>query len=381
MLAELLRGGAALSTAGWLAAATGLTAVAEIAPTPVTPVTETPTSQADQATGGWMTVPLSAVPSAHGSGAESEHPTASAKSLQVSPLGLCVSCAQTGSGGGSAHALTVLGTDVAGGESSGTDSRQGSLVMVPANPLLALAIANWMADTRADGSAHSRASLIDIAVGPKSHGRRASTGDDRGEGAVTLSVVESDSNTSVQPSGDVQKTGNRTSTGNAESNLVDAGTGDQALALALAHSDSSGDGQGTAYVAGVNKGQLVSSEQTGEGIPVEVPGVTKVVLVQKTATDGSAAASVANADVPPASPSIADIASTAGAVSTEPGAGGVSTPSTGTAAVTPSTGVGGANGIPTTGAAMSLAGVGAALLIIGAGVLRLSARRRPAGAR
>src|SRR5580704_5477357 len=236
MLAELLRGGAALSTAGWLAVATALTAVAEIAPTPVTPVTETPTSQADQATGGWVTVPLSAVPSTHGSGAESEHPTASARSLQVSPLGLCVSCTQTGSSGGAAHALTVLGTNVAGGESSGTGSHQGSLVMVPANPLLGLAIANWMADTRGDGSAHSRASLIDIAIGPKSHGRRASTGDDRGEGALTLSVVESDSN----KSGDVQQASNTTSTGNAETNAVDAGTGDQALALALAHSDSSG---------------------------------------------------------------------------------------------------------------------------------------------
>jgi|HubBroStandDraft_6_1064221.scaffolds.fasta_scaffold88256_2 hypothetical protein len=381
MLAELLRGGAALSTAGWLAVATALTAVAEIAPTPVTPVTETPTSQADQATGGWVTVPLSAVPSTHGSGAESEHPTASARSLQVSPLGLCVSCTQTGSSGGAAHALTVLGTNVAGGESSGTGSHQGSLVMVPANPLLGLAIANWMADTRADGSAHSRASLIDIAIGPKSHGRRASTGDDRGEGALTLSVVESDSN----KSGDVQQASNTTSTGNAETNAVDAGTGDQALALALAHSDSSGDGQGKAYVAGVNKGELISSEQTGEGIPVEVPGVTKVVLVQKTATDGSAAASVANADAPPASTgatsSIAEIASTAGAVSTEPAAGEVSTPSTGTAAATPLTGVGGATSIPTTGAAMSLAGVGATLLIVGAGVLGLSARRRSAGAR
>jgi hypothetical protein len=381
MLAELLRGGAALSTAGWLAAATGLTAVAEIAPTPVTPVMGTPTSQADQATGGWVTVPLSAVPSSHGAGAESEHPTASAKSLQVTPLELCVSCAQTGSNGGSAHALTVLGTNVAGGESSGTGSRQGSLVMVPANPLLALAIANWMADTRADGSAHSRASLIDIAIGPKSHGRRASTGDDRGEGAVTLSVVESDSKSS-----DVQKTSSeRKNTGVAEANAVDAGTGDQALALALAHSDSSGDGQGKAYVAGVNKGELVSSEQTGEGIPVEVPGVTKVVLVQKTATDESAAASVARADAPPAStvatPSIGGIASTAGAVSTEPAAGDVSTPSTGTAAVTPLTGAGGVTGIPTTGAAMSLAGVGTTLLIIGAGVLGLSARRRSAGAR
>jgi hypothetical protein len=385
MLAELLRGGAALSTAGWLAVATGLTAVAEIAPTPVTQVTETPTtSQADQATGGWVTVPLSAVPSTRGAGVESEHPTASARSLQVTPLGLCASCAQTGSNGGSAHALTVLGTDVAGGESSGTGSRQGSLVMVPANPLLALAIANWMADTRADGSAHSRASLIDIAIGPKSHGRRAGTGDDRGEGAVTLSVVESDSKTSVEPSGtgDVHRTSSgKKSRGDAETNVVDAGTGDQALALALAHSDSSGDGQGKAYVAGVNKGELVSSEQTGQGIPVEVPGVTKVVLVQNTTTDGADAASVAKADAPPSTPSIGEIASTAGAVSTVPSEADVSTPSTGTAAVTPVTGVGGATSIPGTGAAMSLAGVGATVLIIGAGVLGLSVRRRSAGAR
>jgi hypothetical protein len=108
--------------------------------------------------------------------------------------------------------------------------------------------------------------------------------------------------------------------------VVDASTGDQALALALAHSDSSGAAQGKAYVAGVNKGELISSEQTGEGIPVEVPGVTKVVLVQKTATDGSAAASVANADAAPvssaaATSSIGEIASTAGAVSTAPAAG------------------------------------------------------------
>jgi hypothetical protein len=118
---------------------------------------------------------------------------------------------------------------------------------------------------------------------------------------------------------------------------------------------------------------------------VEVPGVTKVVLVENTGTDGSDAASVAKADAPPvstvATPSIGEIASTAGAVSTVPAASDVSTPSTGTAAVTPVTGVGGATSIPGTGAAMSLAGVGATLLIIGAGVLGLAARRRSAGAR
>src|SRR5260370_19771568 len=159
-----------------------------------------------------------------------------------------------------------------------------------------------MAGTRADGSAHSRASLVDIAIGPKSHGRRAGTGDDRGEGAVTMSVIESKSDSKSDEKKDEKKTEKRTekrTEGAAETNAVDAGTNDQALAVALAHSDSSGDGQGKAYVAGVNKGELVSSEQTGEGIPVEVPGVTKVVLGQKTATDGSAAA-VAKVDAPPA---------------------------------------------------------------------------------
>jgi hypothetical protein len=316
-----------------------------------------------------------------------------------------VSCTQAASGGAQAHsgasALTVLGTGLSGGESSGTGSRSGALVMVPANPLLGLAIATWMADTRADGSAHSRASLVDIAVGPRSHGRRAGTGDDRGEGAVTMSVIESKSDSksdsTAAPTGDsgkgdvkqtkdekkTEKTEKKTE-GAAETNAVDAGTNDQALAVALAHSDSSGDGQGKAYVAGVNKGELVSSEQTGEGIPVEVPGVTKVVLVQKTATDGTAAA-VAKVDAPPAdaaaSAPTAEVASTATAVSTVRAASEVSTPATGTAAVAPATGGAGAVGIPTTGAEVSLAGLGTLLLVIGAGILGLSSRRRATAAR
>jgi hypothetical protein len=382
MLAELLRGTAALSTAGALIAGTWLTARAEIAPTPVTPVTEAPPFQADQAPTDWVTVPIGVVP-ANDDRAGSERPTASAKSLQLSPLKLCVSCTQAASGGAQAHsgasALTVLGTGLSGGESSGTGSRSGALVMVPANPLLGLAIATWMADTRADGSAHSRASLVDIAIGPRSHGRRAGTGDDRGEGAVTMSVIESKSDSKS----DEKKTEKKTE-GAAETNAVDAGTNDQALAVALAHSDSSGDGQGKAYVAGVNKGELVSSEQTGEGIPVEVPGVTKVVLVQKTATDGTAAA-VAKVDAPPAdaaaSAPTAEVASTATAVSTVRAASEVSTPATGTAAVTPASGGAGAVGIPTTGAEVSLAGLGTLLLIIGAGILGLSSRRRATAAR
>lgn len=401
MLTDLLRRGMVLTGACTLVIAGGATVRAEIAPTPVTPLTEVPATQPEPSSSEWVTVPLSLAPTAADPGSGGDHPNATAKSLRVSPLGVCVSCTSAGSRRDAPHsgvtALSVLGMEIAGGDSTGTGRRSGALVMVPANPLLGLAIASWMADTRADGSAHSRASLIDITLGPKSHGRRAGTGDDQGEGAVTLSVVESDSDSTVEPSadkdkgdassGDMQKTGREWKhAGKADTNAVQAGSNDQALALALAHSDSSSDGQGTAYVAGVNKGQLVSSHQTGEGIPVEVPGVTKVVVVENTATDGSAAASVANVDAPPAdtasTPPTGEVASTASAVSIVSGGTPVTAPSTGAAAETstPAIGSGGASGIPSTGAATSLAGAGAMLLILGAGILAFSSRRRPAPA-
>lgn len=400
MHAELRRCAVALSVAGVVAAATSITAIAEIAPAPVTPVGELAPSQPVNAASEWVTVPFAVAPATSTDQAGSERPTASARSLQVSPLGMCISCTDVGSGGQSAHShagsLTVLGIDVSGGEGSGRGSRGGALVMVPANPLLGLAIAAWMADTRADGSAHSRASLVDIAVGPRSHGRRAGAGDDRGEGAVTMSVVESKSDSTVDSNGaggtgDVQQTKSekgerkdraektRKTSGKAETNAVDAGTGDDALALALAHSDSSGDGQGKAYVAGVNKGELVSSQQTGEGIPVEVPGITDVVLVQKTATDGTTDASLAKIDAPPADTGstrpTGQVAATAAGVTSVPAATEVSGPDTGSVAATPVTGVLGVIGIPSTGVAMSLGGLGTLLVIIGAAILGVSTQR------
>ena len=55
-----------------------------------------------------------------------------------------------------AIAVRLLGNDISGGESSGDGAHGGALLAVPANPLLALAIADWRAENSTSPSTSAR---------------------------------------------------------------------------------------------------------------------------------------------------------------------------------------------------------------------------------
>src|SRR6202035_5582452 len=98
--------------------------------------------------------------------------SAGAHGLNLGLLGLCVSCTSATAaprhGGAAATGLPLLGNDLSGGASNGHGSQGGSLLTLPSNPLLALALAGWTAHsdsgaTTASGDA--RSALTDVALG------------------------------------------------------------------------------------------------------------------------------------------------------------------------------------------------------------------------
>lgn len=307
---------------------------------------------------------------------------ATASGLRITPLGICLSCtdATAGSGDGrsSATALRVLGNTLAGGSSSGTGTRSGALVAAPANPILTLALAEWVAETRAQGS-HSKTALIDLVILPHGH---------ESGGTATVCVVDTESQDATGTAKKTdQKTDDRsTSTdsggekhkGQSSGDAASADAGDGALMVAVAHSDASSDGMGQAYVAGVGKQELVSSQQSGDEIPVKIPGVDVIAVHHDPSDVPTTRSSVVQADDTAAQPGqpapIAD-AVTASAAS-------IRTPATAPATSAdrpPATGAAGGGrglGIPSTG---SVLGAGGVLLVLAGAVLTaVSLRRRRA---
>ncbi|MGH7747739.1 MAG: hypothetical protein ACREQ5_23715, partial [Candidatus Dormibacteria bacterium] len=93
---------------------------------------------------------------------------ATGNGLKLNPLDTCISCtdaaAGAGASAGNSHALRLLGNDLSAGSvtSNGTDA--GALIAIPANPLLGLALADWMNQAQANGIsslAHARSALVD----------------------------------------------------------------------------------------------------------------------------------------------------------------------------------------------------------------------------
>ncbi|HEY2702154.1 MAG TPA: hypothetical protein VGL20_00540 [Candidatus Dormibacteraeota bacterium] len=283
---------------------------------------------------------------------------ATANVIQVNPIDTCISCTSASAGPGSASArataIRLLGNDLSAGRSD-SSSTSGALIAVPAAPLLSLAIADWAtsASPGASSSSHSRAALVDLVVGPTGH----SSG-----GLITLAVLEATSDAGYQ---------GLSSAGNGENNGVDLNVGDGALVVVLLHSDASSTHGGSAYVVGINGTKLLGSDQTGPGgIPIAVPGVVGLILLQVSANGGAGSAAVGTVgDLLGQSGQAAGVL-TASAVGL-PGngiAGGTAT----AAANTPTTGSG--LTAPNTGMALGLGG----LLLLPAGLVLLfvSLRRR-----
>jgi hypothetical protein len=298
---------------------------------------------------------------------------ATAVGAHVAPLGTCVSCTAAGAGPGSsrseAQALRVLGVPLSGGSADSSSARSGALVALPANPLLDLALADWVAEARACGdcsAARTRSALADLDLG--------------GGRVATVAVLESVSEATFDRAA---------SHGRGSTNGVDLSLGDGALVVVLLHSEASSDGRRAAYVASINGTELLASDREGD-IPITIPGVVTIHLLDVYASGGVASATVARVGellgvpgtvasvlsstasgatgalpVPPPAPPVPGIAGASApkvAVPVTPGpAGGAATPS-----------------IPVTGAVIGATGL--VLLLSGLSLLAASAWRRPSRA-
>ncbi len=297
-------------------------------------------------------------------GAPTSHAAASALNLGV--IDTCVSCTGASAGPGSAsagaHALRVLGDDLSAGSASGNDANSGSLIALPANGLLGLAVADWMNATQAGSSsnAHSRSALTDISL---ANGQIA-----------TVGILEALSNAA---------SGGSSASGNAANNGVDLSLLNGGIALILLHSDVAGDGTQTAYVASLNGNQLLATHGNSGGLPISIPGVGTINVLSSGADGGAAVSTIDNllggagqaAGVLTASGGPATVASTGGNPPASNGGSSTSAPkqpSTGAAHI-PSAAASSAP-TPMTGIGLGLGGF--ALLAGGLGLIGATARRR-----
>jgi hypothetical protein len=230
---------------------------------------------------------------------------ATANGLKLNPLDTCISCtaatAGPGASAGESHALRVLGNDLSAGQASSNGANSGALLALPANPLLGLALADWMNQAQATGIsslAHARSALVDASVG---NGQVA-----------TLAVLEGLSNAAYNDSA---------SHGDGATNAADLTLLNGGLGIILLHSESSSDGSQQVYVVSLNGTKLLSSDQGIGGIPISIPGVIDLNLLQTGASGGLGSAAIGT---------IADLLGSSGPV-----AGVLSTDSAGSAAAAP----------------------------------------------
>jgi hypothetical protein len=292
---------------------------------------------------------------------------ATANVLEINPLDTCISCTSATAGNhdafARARALRLLGQDISAGESHGAHDR-GALLAIPANPLLALAVADWFADADQGpiSTARSRASLVDLALLPMEDR------DGHPHGAITLAVLEAASR--------AKHTAPK-STGDGENNGVRLDIGDGALVVILLHSDASSENLGSAYVVGINGSKLISSEQAGSsGIPIQIPGVVGVILLKVGASGGEGNAAVGTASDLLGSPGqAAGVLSASGVGLAGQEAAPIAPQAPATGAAAPATGSG--LSVPSTGMALGLSGL--VVLPAGLALLFVSMRRRRRG--
>ena len=293
---------------------------------------------------------LGGAPSASGpapAGAPVSHAAASGLNLGI--IETCVSCTSEAAGPSSsqsgAHALRVLGDDLSAGSTSSNGANSGSLLALPANGVLGLAIADWMNAARAgsNGSdATSRSALTDLNLG---NGQIA-----------TIALIESLSHAA---------SGGSSASGDAANNGADISLLNGAVALILLHTDVAGDGTQTAYVASINGQQLLASHGNSGGLPITIPGVGTITDLLGNA--GQAAGVMTASGGPAASTASTGTGNGGGssaAAPHQPASGAAHIPTTAdTSAPTPTTGLG-----------LGLGGF--ALVAGGMSVLAATARRR-----
>jgi hypothetical protein len=293
---------------------------------------------------------------------------ATAKAINLEFLQTCISCTSADAASKKAHgnatAIRLFGHDISWGESVSNGKHEGALLALPINPLLNLAIADWKTISHADevgngSSSHNRAALVDLAL----------LGDTPAESLLTVAILESMSNATFTDA---------LSHGDATANGVDLTALKGALVIIVLHSETSSDHPGSSYLLSINGNKI--GEAGADGIPITIPGVLTVTLLQVGAVGGVGSAVIGTVTMPGGGPESAGLvtAQSQGAAAVVP------------AAITPATGgVAAANAAaPKTAASVSAVsapstgmnmGVGGLLLVVtGAAVAVLAIRRRRA---
>jgi len=296
---------------------------------------------------------------------------ATADVINAAIINTCISCTSAAAGPGSSmgesHALRLLGNDLSAGAASSNGANSGEFLAIPASPLLNLAVFHWEEATAAGATstAHSYACAVclDLLPGQKASG-----------GMISLAVLEASSDAGYQ---------GLSSTAMGQNNGVDLNIGNGALVIILLHSDASSSNKGSAYVLGINGTQILSSDQTGNGgIPIAVPGVVGIVLLQVGAVGGNGSnggAQGSGAAVGTVSDLLGQTGQQAGVLTASAvGLTGLqATPNAGTPPATgaPAAAAAGNGGLkaPNTGAAFGLGGL---LLLLGGGSLLFATLRR-----
>jgi hypothetical protein len=282
---------------------------------------------------------------------------ATANGAHVNPIDSCASCTGAGADSGSAQSgatgLRVVGQTLSGGSSSSTGTQSGQLIAAPANPLMALAVADWMAAAEAPGSSHSRSALVDLGLG---NGQVA-----------TVAVLEAASGAGFDGAA---------SHGTGSTNGANLTGGNGGLVLVLLHSEANSDGGRSAYLASLNGTTLGGTNQDGD-IPITVPGVITVHLLAVGANGGVTGAAIGSVnDVLSLPGEVASVLASTASGAGAPIAMAPLVPATGIAsALAPSPHAAGP-GVPLTGISVGAAGL--VLLTSGLGLLGLSGRRRRA---
>ena len=195
--------------------------------------------------------------------------SSSAHGLSLDILGSCVSCtsasAAPGHGSASATGLRLLGHDLAAGSADGHGSQGAALVSLPLNPLLDLALAGWSA------SADS--------------GPAASSGDARSS-LTDLDVLSNIASVSLLTSSSHAGVAGASGAGGASSDGAVITLLGGALDLHLLHSGTDANGAAQTYLASVN-GTTVGALSNSDPIPVSIPGVLDLALLQADAAAGN----------------------------------------------------------------------------------------------
>lgn len=270
---------AAVASALVAAVAAPLTMTASAGALPTLPLPVPALPSLEQTLNSLVPVPLlpaapSTPSSSSNASANDSNSSASANALDVPALNTCIGCTSgssstPNSSTSNGTALKVLGINLSGGSSSAapTTTNSASLLALPANPLVGLALADWIAAATSAPSSFERAALLDLNLNPDG---TTDTGAALSQ-LATLAVLEGKSSTTASCEAGGAK---------GETNGANLNVGQGALVVLLLHADASTNSPGHVYLASINGTQILNSQQIGGNpIAITIPGLTTITLV------------------------------------------------------------------------------------------------------